>query len=209
MFFKKPQENQPSVNDLALAYMEEKYGEPFTYFAPWGSSYTGTREFLATCQSLPGHTILVQVKDFQGENPVYRDNYLAVKYQEDTAAFFRTEAEKVLGQVNVFYEASKFSLTGALPEEPSFDAFYADKGTVIDVLLELEAAPSREQVETFTAALGESSGQITLTLVAPGAATFGTLSRKELNQLAYRGEADFTAAIRTRGGSFIIDWQED
>lgn len=207
--FKKPQENAPKTNDLALAYMEEKYGEVFTYAAPWGSSYSGTREFLATCESLPGKTVLVQVADFKGENPVYRDNFLAVKYQEDTAAYFLNKAEAVFGQVNVFYEASKYSLTGQLAQEPSFEAFLMDAGTVIDVLVEVSGAVTRQEVEDLTASLGESGGQITLTLVAVTEDTFGTRTRKELNALAYRGEAAFTAAIRTRDGSFIIDWQED
>ena len=207
--FKWLQPDQPSVNDLALKHMEEKYGEPFTYCSPWGSSYNGAREFLVTCESLPGKTVLVRVENFRSDSPVYRDNFLAVKFAEQVVDFFRGKAEEAFGQVNVFYETSKFSLTGDDVGEATFEGFYTDPGTVMDVLVEIRGSVTRQQVEALAASLGESRARITLTLVAVTEDTFGTRTRQELNQLAYRGEAVFTAAIRSRDGSFIIDWQED
>ena len=206
--FKTHKENTPSVNQLALGYLEEKYGEPFTYAAPWGSSYSGTRAFLVTCESLPGLSVLVQVENYNSENPVYSDNFLAVKFEAQTREFFREHSEGIFGQVNVFYEASKFSLTGAGEGNLDFPAFQARENNEIDVLVEVKAPITASQLQTLAESIAPFRGNVTVTVIAVDDATFGTLTRKDLNALAYRGEAP-SGAIRGQGGSYSVEFQED
>ena len=206
--FKNLEANTPSVNQLALGYLEEKYGEPFTYTAPWGSSYSGTRAFLVTCESLPGMSVLVQVENFKSENPVYSDNFLAVKFEAETREFFREEAEAVFGRVNVFYEASKFSLTGVGETGLTFEAFQARENNEIDVLVEVKAPITASQLQTLAESITPFRGNVTVTVIAVDDAAFGTLTRKELNALAYRGEAP-SGAIRGQAGSYSVELQED
>ena len=76
--------DKESVTDYALHVLEERYGEPFEYKAPAGSSYSGTKTFLATCQSFGDKSILVQITNFKdAETRVVQDNYLAVKYRDE------------------------------------------------------------------------------------------------------------------------------
>jgi hypothetical protein len=82
-------QNSGQINDIALAHMEQKYGEKSEYAAPWGDSMSETREFIARCDSLQDQDILVQIENYRQKEKIFRDNYLAVKYRENTITFFR------------------------------------------------------------------------------------------------------------------------
>ena len=74
------------VNEAALEQMERRYGEKFTYEGPYGNSMGGTRQFMASCESLDG-LVLVEAENFRKGPVTYRDNYLAVQYREETEEF--------------------------------------------------------------------------------------------------------------------------
>ena len=59
-----------NANELALSYMEKKYGEPFVCAAPYGNSLSGTKEILVTCDSLADQKVLVQVENYKSNERV-------------------------------------------------------------------------------------------------------------------------------------------
>lgn len=199
------------ANELALLHMQEKYAEKFSYIAPWGDSMTGMREFLATCDSLPGQTVLVQVENFKGEHPIYRDNYLTVKYQAQTKDYFRRVAADIFGDAIVHYEASKLSVSSDLDAGTSFDTFYADSTTLIGVFIEIKESnySSQKQLDEFFAKLNLSQGQIKVNVVVVNDSVYGTLDRRELNLLCYRGEEVAFAYAEIQAGVLQIDRNEE
>ena len=143
---KSPTQN---INDVALAYMEQKYGERFEYVAPWGNSMSGTREFLAKCDSLPRQEVLVQIENYRNEDKIFRDNYLAVKYREDTIDFILNCANQVFGETTVFYDVAKMALSPELPVNATFDDYFADPRGFVSVSIEVKSSDfvSKEQAQ--------------------------------------------------------------
>lgn len=204
-------DNAASTNDLALAYLEEKYGETFTYAAPWGNSMTGNREFLTTCDSLPGQAVLVQVENFKDDEPTYKDNYLEVKYLIDTTEYFRDAAAEVFGDAIVHYEASKLSLSSDLSKYTPFDSFYQHPTTYMVVYLEIKQSnyTSPDQFALLFSKLKESQGQIKVRVIVVKDDIYGTLDTNALNLLPYEGKAIADAFAETENGSFQFDLSEE
>ncbi|MDE5590689.1 MAG: hypothetical protein K2J60_16375 [Acetatifactor sp.] len=129
---KEPRQNS---NDAALQYMEQKYGEKFEYVAPWGDSMTGNHELLVSCESLTGKDILVKISNYKSENRVFQDNYLAVKYCEETVGFLSQCANEVFGDSKIDYNVAKHALSPELPADASFEEYFADEGALYQPVL--------------------------------------------------------------------------
>ena len=114
------------VNEMALEYLEEKYGEKFEYAAPTGASYTGTRSFLAKCESFGENRVLVEIENFKDEeNRVIRDNYLAVKYEDEMSDYLSDLANEQFGECKVWH-GNNHTSSADLPANASFDEFLKD-----------------------------------------------------------------------------------
>lgn len=133
--FNKPKEN---VNDLALKYLEHKYNESFEYKQPAGNSMTGTRNFIASCS---GHgDVLVQVDNFKDSgNRVFRDNHIAVKYEEKTRDFIKEIFDKEFTESKVFYSAAEKVLSEDLPGGATFEQFLADPESHISAVIAVKS----------------------------------------------------------------------
>ncbi len=125
MFENKPKQD---VNDIALEYLEQRYDEKFEYLAPAGASYTGTRSFLATCESLGEKRILIEIENYKDENNrVIRDNYIAVKYTDRTKEFVGGIVNEKFGKSKVFYYPSNVTQSEDLPANASFEDFIKEE----------------------------------------------------------------------------------
>lgn len=121
---------QKSVNELALKHMEQKYGEKFEYVKPAGASYTGTRNFFAT-----GH-VLVQIDNFKDEDKrVFRDNYIALKYEQKTQDWIKEIVDKEFPESKVYYNAPEHALSADLPGNATFEQFLADPETILSTVI--------------------------------------------------------------------------
>ena len=123
MFDNKPKQD---VNELALEYLEQKYGEKFEYYAPAGSSYTGTRTFLATCESLGDKTVVVQIVNYKSEDRQFKDNYLELKYADRLYDYFCQIIGKQFDEFKLFYYPMGMSLTADLPADAPFEDYLKD-----------------------------------------------------------------------------------
>ena len=211
MFNKQnPGQSNPDTSELALAYLENKYGEPFTHVGPWGNSMTGTREFLVSCNSLPGENIVVQVENFRdAENMIYRDNYLAVKYKEDTMAFFRDCAAKYFENCRVVYEVSSQCQSADLPASADLSAYLADGNAKMVMMVEISAGSftGKEQIADMIAELETVCGNTVLTVVVVSDDVYGTLTRKELSDLISLEKYECCAIAYLKGSADCrIDW---
>lgn len=203
----KPAQN---ANELALLHMQEKYGEEFTYGAPWGNSMTGTREFLAFCNSLPGKPVLVQIEDFKSDTPVYKDNYLEVKYQQDVQDYFKNIAADVFSDAIVHYEPSRLSVSDNLTKDTSFAAFYGDSTTFLVVYVEVNETnySSEAQFADFFSRLAGSEGDVMVSVIVVKDEVYGTLKQSDLNLLTHRKEDVASAYAEMKNGQFQFDLPE-
>lgn len=149
--FNKPRQN---INDLALEYLERKYGEKFEYKQPCGNSMTGTRNFISSCGS--HGDVLVQIDNFKDtENRIFRDNYIAVKYEEETRNFIKEIFDKEFIESKVFYSAAEKALSEDLSADATFEQFLADPESRISVVIAIKKSnfSNDDQLKTVIEAI--------------------------------------------------------
>jgi hypothetical protein len=175
--------NTQQINQQAISLLEQKYAEVFTYAAPCGNSMTGTREFFVTCDSFPGQRILVQIENSRENNRVVRDNYLAVKYREETVAFVKACMGAACPDVNVYYEVPLDGMSEELGAATTFEEFLADDQAQMVVMVELKngSCAGKLAIEESIRKINETCKNMVLTIVVVEDEVFGTLDRDGLN----------------------------
>ena len=202
-------EPELNVNDVALLRMEEKYGEKFEYVRPWSDSMSGTRQFMAKCDSLPGQEVLVQIENFRDkENQIYRDNYLAVKYREQTAAFFHDCATSVFGEANIYYEVANDGLSPDLSADATLQEFLADTRVTAIAIIEVKQSSfnADEQTEKVAELIAQSGINYQMMVVVMDDSVFGTFDQKALGKELSLSRFIHCAEIIRRDGNTKIRW---
>lgn len=146
------QKNKLSVSDC-LSYMKEKYGREFTLIDDNGINEltSAVLEIYVQCPEYPGKKILVMEERLNnGESLVFHDNFLCVKYHEQTKAAAEQFASEVYGECRVVCEVTG---SGVQPDEfdgtTSFEEFCAKRGSHIwfEVLLPTDHSDSDKENE--------------------------------------------------------------
>lgn len=194
-----------------LKYLQEKYGEEFTYAAPYGDSMSGTKEFLTTCASLPGGKILVQIENFRSDNPIYRDNYLAVKYQEQTIDMLKKCAASQNANANIYYEARKNGQSENLPATATFEEFLLDGRSEAIAVVEIKASEyiNRTQIEQICNSCAENNSNMYLLVIVVPDDLFGTMSRKEINSFVSTGRSVTYVSAYIRNSAVSFGWHNE
>ena len=197
------------ANEQALQYLEEKYGEKFTYAAPYRSEMSGRREFLVTCDSLPGQQVWVYVEDYYEKDKVFRDNYLAVKYEQQTIDFLKEQVAAKYPSVNVFYEARKKGVSDRLSADTGFSEYLLENGVELIVMLELKASEfgSTEPMDQIVENIAQACKEMALTVVVTEDDVYGTMDLDGLNDAISLKHYVQRGKIYIRGGEIQTDWQ--
>ena len=210
---KEPTQNNRgrNTNDAALEYMEQKYGEKFEFVAPWGDSMTGDHELMVTCESLAGERIIVKIDDYRTENRVFHDNYVAVKYYEETVEFLRQCTNEVFGDSKVFSSVARSALSPELPADASFEEYFADEKCFISAYIAVKESDftSEEQavdvMEPIFSACGAEYIGILLVVVEDDEYEF--LNHDKLEEKIVQGQFVHCARLtRQKDGSETLDW---
>lgn len=170
MFDNKPKQN---VNELALEYLEQKYGEKFEYKAPRGMSYTGSCAISASCQSLGDELVYVRIDNYNDDDKrVFHDNYIAVKYHNEISLFFENCGKSVFSSVRVFYDTSEYPFSSDLQANASVEQLLNIKEAQFVVRLAVKESEfhSREQFSDISDIVFEQCNaddlEITIIVVA-------------------------------------------
>ena len=105
--------------------MEQKYGQEFVYSGPWGTSYaeSTTKKMLVTPDA-GNREVQILVEATETEHGLqFRDNYLALLYEDEMQQTLEQDAEEVFGTATVFYEAATIVLSADLPADASFTQY--------------------------------------------------------------------------------------
>ena len=166
-------ENEPkvNVNELALEYMEQKYGEKFEYKAPAGSSYTGNRTFLATCESFGDETVVVQVENYKTDERTFRDNYLAIKYADRMSDYLSQIINDQFGESKLYYAPTGKPLSADSPANATFEEYLMDSSDTINAFAVVKESDFNdmkqlsEVMETITSDCAAGSMSIVLLVI--------------------------------------------
>lgn len=197
----------PRINEIALAYMEEKYGEVFTYAGPTGDSLSGTHALLVRCDSLP-EAVIVQVENYRQEDKVFLDNFLAVKYKQETINFLQGHADTVLGEANVFYEPRR--LGSDLPADTDFTGFLASEQIPLLFNVEMKASSFRDrsQMEAMAEAVAQECTRFQLLIVVLEDDDYGTMDWRGIGDLITQGKFVQCVEFRNLGEGLEAFWSE-
>ena len=200
-------------NDAALEYMEQKYGEKFEYVAPWGNSMTGTHELIVTCESLAGKDILVKISNYKNENRVFQDNYLAVKYCEETTDFLNQCANEVFGDAKVYYNVAKRALSPELSADASFEEYLADEEGYISAYIAVRASSftAMEQAANVTEPILSACGAeyLSVLLVVVEDAEYELLDGDTLGEKVVLRQFVHCARLTKEGSDVQLEWLEE
>ena len=198
-----------NANELGISYMEEKYGEHFVFAASAGDSMTGTRQFFVTGDSMPNQRIMVEIENFRTDNKVFRDNYLAVKYQDETIEFIRSIASQYYSNFNVYYKASSVCQSVDLSADASFEEYLADGRAELIVMMELKASEftSRDTLQNIVDKITDSCKNMTLTVIVVDDNIFDTLDRDGLNNRIAHRDYVALAKVYINHDEVKIDWR--
>ncbi len=204
----KPAEK--SVNEMALEYLEEKYGEKFEYAAPAGSSYTGTRAFLAKCGSFGDNRILVEIEDFKDEEKrVIRDNYLVVKYADEMSDYLSGLVNEQFGECKVWH-GNNHTSSANLPANASFDEFLKDPSNQLFgwIVVKKSDYNDRSQLaeilETITAEC--AAEDISISVVVLDDLKYADCNSEKARDYSIRGDCFAKGEILRGEGSTSIDY---
>lgn len=145
------------VNEMALQLMEEKYGEVFNYCAPAGSSYTGTRRFSVTCDSLPDRRIYVQIERYQYADRTFSDNYCAVKYADKIKELLQQAADSKFDEAKVYYDPTGKPHSPNFDNNTTFEEYLADENTWMSVVIGIKQSDYIDvsQIESLVSELDD------------------------------------------------------
>ena len=193
-------ESKKSVNELALEYLEQKYGEKFEYSAPAGASYTGTRTFLATCESFGDRRVLVQIENFMDrENMVIKDDYIAMKYEDDVRELFKKMADEEFGSSKVFYSAAGRTLDPELSANASFEEYLNSKEILISAVISLPESGYKdtEQLKSLCDKITStfSVDELSISIIVVDDDTFKSADEDDLCEIYLRESSVAQAGI--------------
>jgi hypothetical protein len=206
----RQQDKQRNINDDALVYMEQKYGEKFEYVSPWGSSYTGTHQLFVKCNSTSSEEILVEVEKTENGN-IFRDNMLAVKYRQDTKDFLLECAEKIFGQAKILYEPTKECQSESLSATASFAEYLADTRATImpTIVVKTSSLSSKDQADALAQLVAAGGVRFLISLSIVSDSDYEAGSWQSLGDFLAGKYKSTGATITNSNAQIEVDWTEE
>jgi len=200
-----------NINAVALEYMEEKYGEKFEYAAPFGNSMTGTHELMVKCAGFPSESILVRIENYKRDNKSFLDNYLAVKYKEETIAFLKSCAVQVFGEGNIIYEVNTLALSPDLGINATFEEYLADTYVPLHILVEVKESnySSKEQAQQYAELVAANGSEFYLTILFVHDSDYGLVDREAFNRQITSKNYAYCAKATRFSGKIELWWLEE
>ena len=200
-----------NINTAALLYMQEKYGEKFEYYKPYGNSMSGTHSLLVRCASLPDQDILVSIENYRRENKVFLDNYLAVKYREETFEFLLDCARQVFGEANIFLYINYLALSPHLLANATFIEYLSDKRVPLtfDIEVKISNFSTNELIDQVVDLISIYGTQFYLRIVVVEDNDYGTFDYETFEEYIRRDKYTHCVVITRIDGFNQIRWLDE
>ena len=204
--------NKKISSDRIIQYLNEKYGEKFTYLYSDGNYFSDTDRYYVSCESLPGEKITVEVKGLNKNIEDLRDNYLLFKHQKEIYALILSAAEAEFGQSNVivYYSTGVSVPNEKLPADATLDQILNDDGVLLSALIEVRSGKltTLEQAERAMQSVTSRGCRYALSIVALEAPLYGTLSVDEINQRVEKDDYEHLAVLSKGSNRARSSWYD-
>lgn len=173
-----------------VSYMEEKYGETFTYIGPKGGQLgSTTAKAWVKCERFPEAKILVASYEKAGRNVVYDDNYMAFLLHEDAYEAIDAIVRQVFSDYQLFFSVPDATFE-ADPASYGLEDYLEDTHTDLAITLISFSEKEEGQLEQLAKAFGEQHIGIKGLLFYAGADADRNLITEE-NRAVYEAKDDW------------------
>ena len=121
-----------AMYDRMVSYMNEKYDDKFEFITAYGGSLgSNVRRITVSSEKYPGKEISVRCI-LENDNEIYSDNYIGVKYEEQTRELIRSILQSCYGQeVFLIYRVNNLAMPPSFTADMSFDEYKAESGAAV------------------------------------------------------------------------------
>jgi hypothetical protein len=167
---------------------------------------------LVKCNSFPGKEIKVHIEDYEAEELIFSDNYLAFKYEEESIEFFINLTKQVFNEAKIVYEVSSAELSPEMPVDASFIEYLSD-GTHdygADIILNEMDTPSQEQMEHLALLLSDKVPRYSIRIIVVNDEDYAMInSRDDVSKLLYPKKYILYVVVqKPSNGEVSITWNE-
>lgn len=198
--------NKKNINDVALEYMEQKYGERFEYVTLWGVSYANKdiTQMLVKSSSMPDE-ILVEVKKSENEY-TFSDNYLAVKFKKEMCESIQLAAGSTFDKSLVFYDVLIQTLSPKLSADASFEEYSTDALSGISATVVVSSEIFEEPlVKNFAKKISESGIGALIRFVVVDAEQYYSLNSVNIDEIIGQEKYLYFAVIDISNSGITIN----
>ena len=155
----------------------------------------------------------MKISNYKNENRVFQDNYLAVKYCEETTDFLNQCANEVFGDAKVYYNVAKRALSPGLSADASFEEYLADEEGYISAYIAVRASSftAKEQAENVTDPILSACGAeyLSVLLVVVEDAEYEFLDGDTLGEKVVLRQFVHCARLTKEGSDVQLEWLEE
>lgn len=121
------------ITKEVLEHMQNKYDDTFEYAAPFGGGMGNvTTQMLLTSEKYPGKTIWIECYVDEDDNINIVDNYLSIKYEQQTAELINEIIDKTTDKdFAVFYDLPLQAFTKGASKETTFEEYISQPSSDI------------------------------------------------------------------------------
>lgn len=115
-----------------VGYMNDKYSDTFTYVRTYGGHFgSTTHKIMVASDQLPGKEISVILSE-GGDAAVLSDNYVAVKYEEETRSLIHGILSDCFGEkLFVGYSANNLATSSVFNDDTAFQDYIKEPSSAI------------------------------------------------------------------------------
>jgi hypothetical protein len=202
-----------NINDAAVLYMEQRYGEDFEYEAPWGNSMSGTHELLVRSSSMSDRDILVEVRNYKENDKTFKDNYISIRYENEFRDFLRKSVENEFSEAVVFYNTAKFGLSSDVPVDVEFDDYLLESDLFVTSFIGIKDIyfTDEESVNNVAEYLFKKikSARLGITLVFVSEEEYDSLTDDSLRDKVVNREFSYCVRISRGNGIESVEFVEE
>ena len=202
-------EKEHNINEAALAYMEQKYGEEFEYVSPWGSSGAnkGTVQMLVKCTTFTDE-ILVEVNFIESKR-IFSDNYVAIKYKSETNRLLQSSLDNFFVKSFGLCNISMKTLSPNLSADATFEEYCSDTDSSISATIVIPNSIFEElSVEKFAKKFADSRMGATIRLLAVEDNIYDSLAADNIENVITQESYQYLAVLIIYDGNVQINPRE-
>ena len=141
--------NKNAIYQKMVSYISNKYNDSFEFVTSYGGRPGSSfHSIYVKSKQYPNAFISVSCNEVNGDD-VFFDNYLAVKYEEQTRELLNNIMNGYGTEILLFYNAGNYAYTENGTENTTFEEFIREKTSsiIFTALIKTDFSPNHELIE--------------------------------------------------------------